>query len=50
MAEHSKNARPSTHDKHTNRDKGHKSKSKKSDNWVDLGKRTNSERNQNRKK
>lgn len=50
MAEHKKNARKSTHDKHTNRDAGNKQKKKKEDSWVDKGKNTNSGRNKDRKK
>lgn len=49
-SEHTKNARPSTWDKHTNRDKG-RSQKKMNDNpnWVDQGKHTNSSRNKARK-
>lgn len=51
MAEHTKNARPSTWDKHSNRDLGRKQeKIKGNDAWVDQGKRTNSARNQERKR
>lgn len=50
MVGHSKNKRQSSWDKHTDRDKGNKQKKKKEDNWVDMGKNTNSERNKNRKK
>ena len=50
MAEHTKNARGSTWDKHTSRDKGLKQdKIKDNPDWVDRGKRTNSERNRERK-
>lgn len=50
MAEHSKNSRPSTHDKHTNRDKGSKQKKKQEgSNWVHLGKNTNHGSNKNQK-
>lgn len=49
MAEHTNKRRPSTHDKHTNRDKGNNQKKKQDEDWVDLGKKTNSERNRNRK-
>ena len=51
MAEHTKGARGSTWDKHTSRDKGLKQgKIKDNPGWVDHGKRTNSERNQERKR
>jgi hypothetical protein len=50
MKEHTKGARPSTHDKHTDRDKGRSQKKiKDNPNWIDQGKRTNSERNKARK-
>lgn len=49
MAGHKKNSSPSNWDKHTNRDKGNKQKKKQNNNWVDLGKNTNSQRNKNRK-
>ena len=50
MEEHKKNARKSTWDKHTDRDKGLKQdKIKDNPQWVDRGKRTNSSRNQERK-
>lgn len=49
MAEHKKNARNSTWDKHTNRDKGKGQKKQQSSSWVDQGKHTNSDRNQTRK-
>lgn len=50
MKEHTKGARNSTWDKHTNRDKGLKQdKIKGNSDWIDRGKRTNSIRNQERK-
>lgn len=50
MVEHTKNARNSTWDKHSDRDKGLKQdKIKGNSNWVDQGKRTNSARNQAQK-
>lgn len=50
-AEHTKGARGSTWDKHTNRDAGLKQdKIKGNPDWVDRGKRTNSQRNQERKR
>jgi hypothetical protein len=48
MAEHTKGARGSTWDKHTDQDKGKKQKKQQSSNWVDQGKHTNSNRNKNR--
>lgn len=51
MSEHTKGARNSTWDKHTDRDKGRKQeKIQDNRNWVDQGSRTNSERNRERKK
>ena len=50
MAEHTKGARNSTWDKHTDRDKGKKQeKIQGNREWVDQGRRTNSERNKERK-
>ncbi|MBQ9004110.1 MAG: hypothetical protein IJ087_19885 [Eggerthellaceae bacterium] len=50
MAEHTKGARPSTWDKHTDRDKGRgQKKIKDNPDWIDQGKRTNSGRNKARK-
>lgn len=50
-AEHTKNARGSTWDKHSDRDAGHKQKKiKDNPNWIDQGKHTNSGRNKERKK
>lgn len=49
MSEHKSNKRPSNWDKHTDRDKGDKQKKKQKDEWVDLGKNTNSQRNKDRK-
>ena len=50
MQQHTKGARSSTWDKHSDRDKGHKQdKIKGNPNWVDQGKKTNSQRNQERK-
>jgi len=49
MAEHTKNARGSTHDKHTSRDKGKGQKKQQGSSWVDQGKNTNSDRNKARK-
>lgn len=49
MKRHSKNARGSTWDKHTNQDKGRGQKKVKGEGWVDMGPRTNSDRNQQRK-
>ncbi len=48
MAEHTKGARGSTHDKHTSRDKGKGQKSQQNSSWIDQGKNTNSDRNKNR--
>lgn len=51
MKEHRTNKRPSNWDKHTDRDKGRSQKKVKNNpNWIDQGKRTNSKRNQDRKK
>ena len=46
MAQHTKGARPSTWDKHTDRDKGYEKKIKDNPDWIDQGKRTNSSGNQ----
>lgn len=47
-AGHTKNARPSTRDKHTNRDAGDKQKKKQSDkDWNHMGKNTNHGNNKN---
>lgn len=48
MAEHTKGARGSTHDKHTSRDKGKGQKKQQSSGWIDQGKHTNSDRNKDR--
>lgn len=53
MAEHKKNARPSSHDKHTSRQKQDKQIKKSPDkNWIHQGKNTNhgSNKNQTKKK
>lgn len=48
MAEHNKNSRPSTYDKHTNRDAGSKQKKKQEGSgWVHKGKNTNHGSNKN---
>lgn len=50
MKEHTKGARPSTWDKHSDRDKGlSQDKIKGNREWVHQGKRTNSKENQDRK-
>ena len=49
MAKHTKGARGSTWDKHTNRDKGKGQKKQQSSSWVDQGKHTNSPRNKRTK-
>ena len=49
MAEHTKGARGSTHDKHTDRQKQDKQK-KKETNWTHQGKNTNHGDNKNQKK
>ena len=50
MAEHTKGARNSTWDKHTDRDKGRKQeKIQGNKEWVDQGRRTNSEAKQGTK-
>jgi hypothetical protein len=48
MAEHKKNARPSSHDKHTNRDAGNKQdKKQEGSGWNHMGKNTNHGSNKN---
>lgn len=50
MEPHKSNKRPSNWDKHTNRDKGRSQKKIKGNpEWIDQGKRTNSDRNKQRK-
>jgi len=48
MAEHKKNARPSSHDKHTNCDAGNKQdKKQEGSGWNHMGKNTNHGSNKN---
>lgn len=50
MKTHTKGARGSTWDKHSDRDKGRKQKKIDGNpSWIDQGKRTNSARNKSRK-
>jgi hypothetical protein len=50
MAEHTKGARPSTHNKHTDRQKQDKQVKKQIDKgWVHQGKNTNNGNNKNQK-
>jgi hypothetical protein len=50
MVGHKTNKSGSNWDKHTDRDKGNKQKKKKEDGWIDMGKKTNSQRNKDRSK